>query len=175
MVLTELLKRIPVLEIHGDDTREVSDLVFDSRKATENCLYIAVRGTAADGHSFIAASAEKGAKAIVCEELPAGMNENITYIKVKDSSKALGQLASNFYGNPSEKLHLIGVTGTNGKTSVSTLLFDVFKTLGYDSVLLSTVEIRIGDQVIPATHTTPDIITTNRILAQAVEEGCAGR
>jgi len=172
MVLTELLKRIPVLEIHGDDSREVSELVFDSRKITENCLYIAIRGTVADGHSFIAASAEKGAKVIVCEELPEHTDENITYIKVKDSSKTLGQLASNFYGNPSEKLHLIGVTGTNGKTSVSTLLFDVFKNLGYDSVLLSTVEIRIGDQVIPATHTTPDVITTNKILAQAVEEGC---
>lgn len=172
MVLTELLKRIPVLEIHGDDTREVSELVFDSRKVTENCLYIAMKGTVADGHSFIPASVEKGAKAIVCEELPETQDENVTYIKVKDSSKTLGQLASNFYGNPSEKLHLIGVTGTNGKTSVSTLLFDVFKNLGYESVLLSTVEIRIGDQVIPATHTTPDVITINKILAQAVEESC---
>ncbi|WPO82843.1 UDP-N-acetylmuramoyl-L-alanyl-D-glutamate--2,6-diaminopimelate ligase [Chryseobacterium sp. JJR-5R] len=172
MVLTELLKRIPVLEIHGDNTREVSGLVLDSRKVTENCLYIAIRGTAADGHAFIADSAEKGAKVIVCEEFPVDTDENITYVKVKDSSEALGQLASNFYGNPSEKLHLIGITGTNGKTSVSTLLFDVFKILGYDSVLLSTVEIRIGDQVIPATHTTPDVITTNKILARAVEEGC---
>ncbi len=172
MVLTELLKRIPVLEIQGDDNREVSELVFDSRKVTENCLYIAMKGTVSDGHSFIPASVEKGAKTIVCEELPETQDENVTYIKVKDSSKTLGQLASNFYGNPSEKLHLIGVTGTNGKTSVSTLLFDVFKNLGYESVLLSTVEIRIGDQVIPATHTTPDVITINKILAQAVEESC---
>jgi UDP-N-acetylmuramoyl-L-alanyl-D-glutamate--2,6-diaminopimelate ligase len=172
MQLIELLKRIPVLEIHGDDSREISQLVFDSRKVTENSLYIAVRGTVADGHSFIASSEEKGAKTIVCEEFPGNLNEDITYVKVKDSSKALGQLASNFYGNPSEKLKLIGVTGTNGKTSVSTLLFDVFKNLGYDSALLSTVEIRIADQVIPATHTTPDVITINKILAQAVEEGC---
>ncbi|SEN00066.1 UDP-N-acetylmuramoylalanyl-D-glutamate--2,6-diaminopimelate ligase [Chryseobacterium taichungense] len=172
MQLVELLKRIPVLEIHGDESREVSQLVFDSRKVTENSLYIAVRGTVADGHSFIASSEQKGAKTIVCEEFPDNLNEDITYVKVKDSSKALGQLASNFYGNPSEKLKLIGVTGTNGKTSVSTLLFDVFKNLGYDSALLSTVEIRIADQAIPATHTTPDVITINKILAQAVEEGC---
>lgn len=172
MQLNELLKRIPVLEIHGNDTREVSELVFDSRKVIENSLYIAMRGTVVDGHSFIASSVEKGATAIVCEKFPENLVENITYVKVKDSSKTLGQLASNFYGNPSEKLKLIGVTGTNGKTSVSTLLFDVFKNLGYDSALLSTVEIRIGDQVLPATHTTPDVITINKILAQAVEEGC---
>lgn len=172
MIITELLKRIPVLEIHGDDTREISELVFDSRKITEGSLYVAVRGTVADGHSYIASSVEKGAKAVVCEELPETLDENVTYIKVKDSSKALGHLASNFYGNPSQKLKLIGVTGTNGKTSVSTLLFDVFKNLGYDSALLSTVEIRIGEKIIPATHTTPDVITINKILAQAVEEGC---
>ncbi|MFC5874958.1 UDP-N-acetylmuramoylalanyl-D-glutamate--2,6-diaminopimelate ligase [Chryseobacterium arachidis] len=172
MQLNDLLKRIPVLEIHGDDTREISELVFDSRKITENSLYIAMRGTVVDGHSFIASSAEKGAKAIVCEEFPENLDEKVTYVKVKDSSKTLGQLASNFFGNPSEKLKLIGVTGTNGKTSVSTLLFDVFRNLGYDSALLSTVEIRVGEKVIPATHTTPDVITINKILAQAVEEGC---
>ncbi|WP_308003173.1 UDP-N-acetylmuramoyl-L-alanyl-D-glutamate--2,6-diaminopimelate ligase [uncultured Chryseobacterium sp.] len=172
MQLNDLLKRIPVLEIHGDDSREVSELVFDSRKVTENSLYIAMRGTVVDGHSFIASSVEKGATAIVCEEFPENIDENATYVKVKDSSKILGHLASNFYRNPSEKLKLIGVTGTNGKTSVSTLLFDIFKNLGYDSALLSTVEIRIGEKIIPATHTTPDVITINKILAQAVEEGC---
>ena len=172
MIITELLKRIPVLEIHGDDSREITELVFDSRKITEGSLYIAVRGTVADGHSYIASSVEKGAKAIVCEEFPGTMDEGVTYIRVKDSSKALGYLASNFYGNPSQKLKLIGVTGTNGKTSVSTLLFNVFTNLGYDSALLSTVEIRIGEKIIPATHTTPDVITINKILAQAVQEGC---
>lgn len=172
MQLIELLNRIPVLEIHGKNDREVSALVFDSRKVTEDSLYVAVKGTVADGHSFIASSIEKGAKTVVCEELPENLDQNITYIKVKDSSKTLGQLASNFYGNPSEKLKLIGVTGTNGKTSVSTLLFDVFKKLGYNSALLSTVEIRVGDEIIPATHTTPDVITINQILAKAVESGC---
>lgn len=172
MIITELVNRIPVIEIHGDNNREVSELAFDSRKVTENSLYIAMRGTVVDGHSFIASSIEKGAKTIVCEEFPETMTENITYIKVKDSAKALGHLASNFYGNPSKKLKLIGVTGTNGKTSVSTLLFDIFKNLGYDSALLSTVEIRIGEEIIPATHTTPDVITINKILAEAVEKGC---
>lgn len=172
MIITELVNRIPVLEIHGDNNREVSELVFDSRKVTENSLYIAMRGTVVDGHSFIASSIEKGATTIVCEKFPETLAENVTYIKVKDSAKALGHLASNFYGNPSKKLKLIGVTGTNGKTSVSTLLFDVFKNLGYDSALLSTVEIRIGEEIIPATHTTPDVITINRILAEAVEKGC---
>lgn len=172
MIITELVNRIPVVEIHGDNNREVSELVFDSRKVTENSLYIAIRGTIVDGHSFIASSIEKGATTIVCEEFPETLAENVTYIKVKDSAKALGHLASNFYGNPSRKLKLIGVTGTNGKTSVSTLLFDVFRNLGYDSALLSTVEIRIGEEIIPATHTTPDVITINKILAEAVEKGC---
>ncbi len=172
MQLIELLNRIPVLESYGDNNRDVSELVFDSRKVTENSLYIAMRGTVVDGHSFIASSIEKGASTIVCEEFPEVLLENITYIKVKDSSKALGHLASNFYGNPSHKLKLIGVTGTNGKTSVTTLLFDVFKNLGYQSALISTVEYRIGDDVFPSTHTTPDVITLNKILAKAVEIGC---
>lgn len=172
MIITELVNRIPVLEIHGDNNREVTELVIDSRKVTENSLYIAMRGTVVDGHSFIASAIEKGAAAIVCEEFPETLVEHVTYVQVKDSSKALGHLASNFYGNPSQKLKLIGVTGTNGKTSVSTLLFDVFKNLGYPAALLSTVEIRIGEEVIPATHTTPDVITINRILAEAVEKGC---
>ncbi|WP_185226428.1 UDP-N-acetylmuramoyl-L-alanyl-D-glutamate--2,6-diaminopimelate ligase [Chryseobacterium indologenes] len=172
MTVTELVNRIPVVEIHGDSNREASELVIDSRKVTANSLYIAMRGTVVDGHSFIASAIEKGATTIVCEQLPEGPDENITYVVVKDSSKTLGHLASNFFGNPSQKLKLIGVTGTNGKTSVSTLLFDVFRNLGYDSALLSTVEIRIGAEVIPATHTTPDVITINRILAEAVEKGC---
>lgn len=172
MQLQELLKRIPVLETHGNQNREVSEIVFDSRKVVENSLYAAVKGTVSDGHSFINSSVEKGATVIVCEDLPETLNENITYIKVKDSSKTLGQLASNFYGNPSEKLDLIGITGTNGKTSTTTLLFDIFKNLGFQSALISTVEYRIGDEVIPSTHTTPDVIRLNQILAKAVEMSC---
>lgn len=172
MILEVLLNRIPVLEISGSKTLEISDIVFDSRKAVENSLYVAVKGTVSDGHSFINAAIEKGAKAIVCEVLPENLNPEITYIQVKDASKTLGQLASNFYGNPSEKLSLIGITGTNGKTSVTTLLFDIFKNLGFNSALISTVEYRIGDEIIPSTHTTPDIVRLNQMLANAVEMGC---
>ena len=172
MNLVELLNRIPTLETIGDMNRTVSEIVFDSRKATENSLYVAIKGTVSDGHSYIHSAIEAGATTIVCETIPEEINSEITYIKVKDSSKVLGHLASNFYGNPSEKLNLIGVTGTNGKTSVSTLLFDVFKNLGFQSALISTVEYRIGDTVIPSTHTTPDVIRLNQMLAQAVELGC---
>ncbi|UOE41017.1 UDP-N-acetylmuramoyl-L-alanyl-D-glutamate--2,6-diaminopimelate ligase [Chryseobacterium suipulveris] len=172
MFLKELLNRIPVLEIFGNENPEVSEIVFDSRKAVENSLYVAVRGTVSDGHSFIGSAAEKGCTVIVCEKLPEILDDHLTYIKVKDSSKTLGQLASNFYGNPSEKLDLIGITGTNGKTSVTTLLFDIFKNLGFKSALISTVEYRIGDEVFPSTHTTPDVLTLNKILNKAVESGC---
>lgn len=172
MNLEELLNRIPVLEISGNKNREVSEIVFDSRKALENSLYVAVKGTVSDGHDFIDAAIEKGATVIIHEDFNENFNENITYIKVKDSSKTLGQIASNFYGNPSEKLHLIGVTGTNGKTSVTTLLFDMFKILGFKSALISTVEYRIADETFPSTHTTPDVLTLNKILSEAVNNGC---
>ena len=172
MILEVLLNRIPVLEISGSKTLEISEIVFDSRKAVENSLYVAVKGTVSDGHSFINAAIDKGAKAIVCEVLPENSKADITYIQVKDASKTLGQLASNFYGNPSEKLNLIGITGTNGKTSVTTLLFDIFKNLGFKSALISTVEYRIADEIIPSTHTTPDIVRLNQMLAKAVEMDC---
>ena len=172
MNLTELLNRIPTLETHGNTNREVSEIVFDSRKASTNSLYVALKGTISDGHLFIDSAIVKGSTTIIVEEIPQNVDEKITYIKVKDSSKTLGQLASNFYGNPSEKLELIGITGTNGKTSVTTLLFDVFKNLGFKSALISTVEYRIADDVFPSTHTTPDVLTLNKMLSEAVEKGC---
>ena len=172
MNLEEVLHRIPVLEIIGNKDREISELIFDSRKAVEHSLYMAIKGTISDGHDFINSSIEKGAIAIVCEHIPNEIKTEITYIKVQDAAKTLGHLASNFYGNPSSRLNLIGITGTNGKTSVTTLLFDIFKILGFKSALISTVEYRIGDEVIPSTHTTPDIIRVNQILAKAVAKGC---
>ena len=172
MNLEEVLHRIPVLEIIGNKDREISELIFDSRKAVEHSLYVAIKGTISDGHDFINSSIEKGAIAIVCEHIPNEIKTEITYIKVQDAAKTLGHLASNFYGNPSSRLNLIGITGTNGKTSVTTLLFDIFKILGFKSALISTVEYRIGDEVIPSTHTTPDIIRVNQILAKAVAKGC---
>ncbi|WP_447951540.1 UDP-N-acetylmuramoyl-L-alanyl-D-glutamate--2,6-diaminopimelate ligase [Chryseobacterium koreense] len=172
MNLKEILHRIPILELHGNENPEVSEIVSDSRKAVENSLYVAVKGTVSDGHSFINSAIDKGSTVIVCEDLPKNLDEKTTYLKVKNSSKTLGQMASNFYGNPSEKLNLIGITGTNGKTSVTTLLFDIFKHLGFKTALISTVEYRIDDEVFPSTHTTPDVLTLNKILSKAVETGC---
>ncbi|MEC5158722.1 UDP-N-acetylmuramoyl-L-alanyl-D-glutamate--2,6-diaminopimelate ligase [Chryseobacterium sp. MP_3.2] len=172
MNLEELLARIKILEKSGPENPPVSKIVFDSRKVVEDAVYVALKGTVSDGHSFIDSSIEKGATVIICENLPENLNENITYIKVENSSKTLGHLAANYYGNPSEKLKLIGITGTNGKTSVTTLLFDIFKTLGFKSALISTVEYRIAEEILPSTHTTPDIIRLNEILAKAVKVGC---
>ena len=172
MILRQVLDNVKILEIVGKLETEISEIIFDSRKVIENSLYIAIKGTLADGHQYISSAIEKGAKGIVCEVLPEQKEEGITYIKVENSSDVLGLLASNFYGNPSKDLILIGVTGTNGKTSISTLLFDVFQKMGYLSALISTVEYRIGSEVFPSTHTTPDIITLNRILSKAVEQGC---
>ena len=172
MHLEELLTKINILEKAGPENPPVSEIVFDSRKVVENAVYVALKGTISDGHSFIDSSIEKGASVIVCETLPENLDEKITYLKVENSSKTLGQIVSNFYGNPSEKLNLIGITGTNGKTSVTTLLFDIFKNLGFKCALISTVENRIGAETFPSTHTTPDIISLNKILAEAVEKKC---
>lgn len=172
MQLIDLLNRISCINIQGETHVDVSEIVFDSRKAVDNSLYVAIKGSVSDGHDCIDAALKNGARVIVCEEMPEHTNAYVTYLHVKDSSKVLGHLASNFYGNPSRQLQLVGVTGTNGKTSTATLLFDIFKNLGYPSALLSTVEIRMVDEVIPATHTTPDIITINKILAEAVAKGC---
>ena len=172
MKLEEVLNRIPVLEIIGNKNRAISEIIFDSRKAVENALYVAIKGTVSDGHAFIKSSIEKGVTVILCEILPNEIKEEITYVKVKDTAKILGHLASNFYGNPSSKLNLIGITGTNGKTSTTTLLFDIFKILGFKSALISTVEYRIDQEIIPSTHTTPDVIRLNQILSEAVDAGC---
>ena len=172
MTLQNLLNGISVLDLKGSTSFEVESLGFDSRSVGPNSVYVAVKGHAMDGHSFIDQAIYEGAKAVVCEAIPEKVDESVCYILVKDSAEALALLASNFYGNPSSKLTLVGVTGTNGKTSVATLLHDVFSQMQYQCILLSTVENRIGNQVIKATHTTPDVITVNRMLAQAVEEGC---
>ena len=172
MKLAEILNKIPVLDVEGDVQKDIASVVFDSRKVTDNSLYVALKGTVTDGHSYIDAAIEKGAVAILCEQSPQQINPDVTYILVKDSSKALGTVAANFYGNPSEKLILVGITGTNGKTSVTTLLFDIFKNLGFKSALISTVENRIADEVTPSTHTTPDVLRLNEILAKAVDKGC---
>jgi UDP-N-acetylmuramoyl-L-alanyl-D-glutamate--2,6-diaminopimelate ligase len=171
-LLSEILYKTRLEEVVGSTNVAISSVTFDSRQVKKDSLFIATRGTASDGHNFIDKAIENGAVAIVCEELPIVQKDHITYIKVLDSSAALGYIACNYYDNPSEKLKLVGITGTNGKTTTVTLLFNLFRGLGYNVGLLSTVQNKINNTVIPATHTTPDALTLNELLAQMVEEGC---
>lgn len=170
--LNELLETIQVTEVIGEKNREIAGIHSDSRKVGDGFMFIAVKGTAVDGHTYIPKAVEQGAVAIVCEELPAERNEHCTYIKVKDSADALGRIASAWNGYPSEKLKLVGVTGTNGKTTIATLLYEVFRKLGHKVGLLSTVCNYIDDVPVPATHTTPDPIELNKLLAEMVAAGC---
>ncbi len=156
----------------GSTDISISDICFDSRKTKEGSLFVAVRGTQTDGHQYIKAVVEQGAVAVVCEQLPKNLTEGVTYVRVSDSAAALAQVASNFYGNPSEKIKLVGITGTNGKTTTATLLYQLFRALGFGTGLLSTVKNMVNDQVIPATHTTPDPIQLHALLSAMVDEGC---
>lgn len=171
-LLSDILYKTRLEEIIGSTNVAISSVTFDSRKVKKDSLFIATRGTASDGHHYIELAIEAGAVAVVCEDLPETLNENITYVKVLDSSASLGYIACNFYDNPSEKLKLVGITGTNGKTTTVTLLFNLFRGLGYNVGLLSTVENKINTTVIPSTHTTPDALALNELLAKMVEAGC---
>jgi UDP-N-acetylmuramoyl-L-alanyl-D-glutamate--2,6-diaminopimelate ligase len=151
---------------------DISDVQMDSRKVQKGSLFIAVRGVAVDGHQFIGKAIEQGATAIVCEELPSSKNDGVTYVQTKNSAQAAGQIAHNFYDAPTKKIKLVGVTGTNGKTTIATLLYKLFTGLGYKCGLVSTVENQIAGKVIPSTHTTPDAISLNALLKQMVDEGC---
>lgn len=172
MKLGKILNGIEVVSIKGDLKREIISVVFDSRKVEKNCLFVAVPGTKADGHDFIPAAIEAGAAAIICEKIPAGDNSSTTILKVENSSKALGITASNFYGNPSSLLKLVGVTGTNGKTTIATLLYRTFRRLGYKCGLFSTVCNYIEEKELPATHTTPDPVQLNLIMREMADSGC---
>jgi UDP-N-acetylmuramoyl-L-alanyl-D-glutamate--2,6-diaminopimelate ligase len=171
-LLKDILYKAGIVEVHGSTNVAIAALTFDSRKIEKDSLFIAVKGTQVDGHQYISEVAKKGAVAVLCEDFPADLNEKITYIKVKDTSFAMGIVASNYYNNPSEKLKLVGVTGTNGKTTTVTLLFNLFKILGYKVGLLSTVNNQINNEILPSTHTTPDAIRLNALLNQMVEKGC---
>jgi UDP-N-acetylmuramoyl-L-alanyl-D-glutamate--2,6-diaminopimelate ligase len=171
-VLSEIIDGAGVISFSGNKDIRINGLQSDSRNVSAGDLFIAVRGTRADGHAFIGKAIEKGATAIVCEELPAGLCEGITYLRVRNSSEALGVIASHYYGNPSEKLRLVGITGTNGKTTTATLLYRLFSDSGSGTGLISTIVNRINDKEIAATHTTPDPISLNALLARMVAEGC---
>lgn len=172
MKLSALLSSCKILELVGNTEQDITGICFDSRKVSASSMFIATVGTVADGHQFIASAIEKGASVIVCEKLPEQLDATITYVVVENSSRAMGLIAAAYYQHPSKKLKLVGVTGTNGKTTVATLLSNLFQALGYKVGLLSTVENKINNTVIPSTHTTPDSITINELLLDMIAANC---
>jgi UDP-N-acetylmuramoyl-L-alanyl-D-glutamate--2,6-diaminopimelate ligase len=170
--LVDLLYKVSILEIINTTKIEVNNIQFDSRKIEKDDVFVAVKGVTVDGHQYVEKAVSLGAKVIICEVLPAEITEGITYVKVEDSTIALGILASNYYDNPTKDLKLVGVTGTNGKTTTTTLLYELFTKLGYACALVSTIKIVIDGEEIPSTHTTPDILTLNKMFREAVNRGC---
>jgi len=171
--LKDILYKTAIEAIQGSTEIAINKVEFDSRKVAVGDLFVAIKGTTSDGHSYIQKAIEQGAVAIICEVFPDISSEKTTLVKVDNSQKALAFIAANFYDNPSEKLKLIGVTGTNGKTTIATLLYTLFENLGYKSGLLSTIKIKIHQQEFPATHTTSDSLTINHYLQQMIEQGVA--
>jgi UDP-N-acetylmuramoyl-L-alanyl-D-glutamate--2,6-diaminopimelate ligase len=172
-LLQDILFRVKIRSVEGATAVDVKDLQIDSRKVSSGSAFIAIKGSSADGHQFIDTAVNNGAKAIICETLPADRKEGITYVQVESSAAAAGYMAHNYYGQPSERIKLVGVTGTNGKTTIATLLYKLFTKLGYTCGLLSTVQNHIGDKIVPATHTTPDAISLNALLKEMVDAGCS--
>ena len=172
MKVEYLVKGLNVLETKGDLQCEVSGVQIDSRRIADGDLFIAVNGTVSDGHNYISKAVESGAVAVLCEVIPAEVSTDVTYIKVENTEQVVGQVATTFYGNPTEKLKLVGVTGTNGKTTIATVLYEMFRRMGHKAGLLSTVVNYIDGEAIPTEHTTPDPITLNALLARMVDAGC---
>lgn len=171
--IKDILYKVEIQSIVGSTDATIDHLAFDSRQVSPKTLFIAIVGEVVDGHAYINQAIDKGAVAILCQTLPSDLVDGVTYIEVEDSNRALAVIAANFYDNPSNKLKLVGVTGTNGKTTVATLLYMMFTSLGYKVGLLSTVNIRVGSTTYATAHTTPDSITINAYLNQMAEEGCA--
>ena len=172
MNLQELLYKVSFVKIIGTTNVEVIDIAFDSRKVKATSLFVALKGTQSDGHTYISQTINAGAKVIVLEDMPLKLDDNITYIKVEDSNIALGIIAANFYDNPSEKIKLVGVTGTNGKTTIVSLLTQLFSIMNVKVGMLSTIQNKIIDKIIPSTHTTPDALQINFLLNEMIAQGC---
>ncbi len=172
MILLDILYKVPIRSVKGNTNIDISTLAIDSRKVNMNSCFIAVKGTAVNGHAFIDNAIGKGAVAVVCEVLPPVIHENITYVEVENSAAAAGYMSHNFFGEPTLNIKLVGVTGTNGKTTIATLLWKLFSALGYKCGLISTVQNQIGAEIITATHTTPDAISVNALLKQMADAGC---
>ena len=172
-ILSDILIGVAGANVTGSDIVIIKSIILDSRRVMPGSLFVALRGTQTDGHQYIGTATELGATAILCEELPEKISDNVTYIQVPDSAEAMGLIAAAFYDHPSQKITLVGVTGTNGKTSVATFLFQLFRALGYRCGLISTVQNQIEDEVIPSTHTTPDAVALNHLLAQMQKNKCS--
>ena len=170
-ILKDILYKVAIEAVKGSTEITIGKIDFDSRKIAQNDLFVAIRGTISDGHEFIAKAIELGATAIVCDTLPETIVEGITYIQVKDTNTALAVMAANYFDHPSQKLQLVGVTGTNGKTTIASLLYQLYKKAGYKVGLLSTVKIMVDEVEYKATHTTPDSLTINQYLATMIAEG----
>ena len=171
-MLKDILYKVSLRSVKGNTGIDVTDLQIDSRKVSDGTCFIAVKGSISNGHDYIETAIANGAKAIVCELLPAQLKEEVTYVEVENSALAVGYISHNFYNEPSLKIKLVGVTGTNGKTTIVTLLWKLFTGLGYKCGLISTVQNQIGDEIILATHTTPDAISVNALLNKMVDAGC---
>lgn len=170
--LNKLLAGLDIIEVIGDTDKNITSLESDSRKVEKDGLFVAVKGVNTDGHKYIPVVTSANVAAVVCEEIPSTLDKGVTYVRVNDSAKALGEIASAWFGHPSRHLTLVGVTGTNGKTTTATLLYEMAKYQGFKAGLLSTVCNYIGNRQVPSTHTTPDPISLNRLLAEMVDEGC---
>jgi UDP-N-acetylmuramoyl-L-alanyl-D-glutamate--2,6-diaminopimelate ligase len=171
-MLKDILYKVSIRSVVGDTNIAITALTADSRMVSGGCCFIALKGSVSDGHEFIDKAIALGAIAIVCEKFPASLKDGITYVEVENSNVAAGYISHNFYGEPSAALKLVGVTGTNGKTTVATLLFNLFSALGYTCGLISTVHNRVGESILESTHTTPDAISLNKLLKQMNDEGC---
>ncbi|MBP5478353.1 MAG: UDP-N-acetylmuramoyl-L-alanyl-D-glutamate--2,6-diaminopimelate ligase, partial [Bacteroidaceae bacterium] len=172
MKLKELVAKLNVLEVAGNLDVDIKGVNIDSRLIGEGHLFIAVKGTQADGHNYIGKAIELGAVAVVCETVPAEYADKAVFVRVENSEQIVGQIATTFYGDPTSKLKLVGVTGTNGKTTIATVLYDMFRHMGHKAGLLSTVCNYIDGEAVPTEHTTPDPVTLNALLARMVEAGC---
>lgn len=171
-VLKDILYKVHLKKVQGSTSVDVTSIQIDSRKVSERCVFVAIRGVQSDGHAFIEKAVSQGAVAIVCEELPSVMVDGVTYLEVNNTNEAVAYMAHQFYGEPSAKLKLVGVTGTNGKTTIATVLFKLFTQLGYKCGLISTVQNQIAEEIIPATHTTPDAVSLNALLKRMLDENC---
>ncbi|MEO8173349.1 MAG: UDP-N-acetylmuramoyl-L-alanyl-D-glutamate--2,6-diaminopimelate ligase [Sediminibacterium sp.] len=171
-ILKDILYKVHLKQVQGSTGITVSGIQIDSRKVKAGDVFVAIRGTQSDGHAFIEKAVSLGAAAVVCDEMPATTSENVTYLQVNNTNEAVAYMAHQFYNEPSAKMKLVGVTGTNGKTTIATILFKLFTQLGYKCGLISTVQNQIADQIIPATHTTPDAVSLNALLKQMLDEGC---